>query len=623
MATKLIPNPHPRLYMGPDVLARVRRRTKHGLLQTAAAQVERDAAHYAEMPPLTYPRNVHNEHLHRAREVQTRVMALLVRWAQTGEECCRRAVLDYVKLMNSWSCWSWITWRQNKYEPNAIFDLSYGENSVTLALAYDWLYDTLSDKERALVLDVARRRALGPFVYHVAHKQWPDWYNFTNNWNAVCSGGGGVLALAMYEDLPEARKAVAIAERTLPKFMGTLKAGGGGWVEGTGYWNYGMCYAFRYMMSFGNTTGKSHPLMRLPILRKTMSFPFDFSPHGNPCSFGDNNRWSPLPFHYAAASRFGQRDVMAKLDAHLEEAHGNGKGGHWRNAAEWLALHPGKANRRTRSREGRTVRLYKGLDWGVLADDKADPELHLSYRGGTTRVPHSNRDLLSFHCVVGRERMIASLSPAEYLDTTGSSRRMEMFENGPWAKNTIFINGVGITEGSSLDRTELIKLPGADGVRLVATSAMGEMRDGPMAKFCGRAILMLEERAYLIVDRASLHQVGRMESRMHTHAEVKCLESGATLKGETERMRVSYACNVPAVFRAAGDAPTRPTDPESTLLRWCIVDQHKDITMATLLCPGSGAASVEIATEGSRLAITVTTRTWKRKISLTKQLRPV
>ena len=619
MAKKMVLRAHPRLYMGAEEMARVQKVPQSAVLQSAADRVKKDARHFAKMPALTYPRNVHNEHLLRAREVQTRVMNLLVRWAQTKQEMLRLAILDYVKMMDSWQYWSWMTWRQENDDPNAIFDLSYGENSVTLALVYDWLYDTLSSEEKALVVDVAQRRALGPYVHHVEHKQWPNWYEFKNNWNAVCSGGGGILAWAMYEDLPEAKKAVKIVERVLPNFVETVKEGGGGWVEGTGYWNYGMCYAFRYMMSYENATGQVHPLMRSKILKKTMSFPFDFFPEGHSCSFGDNNRWSPLPFHYAAAKRFGLPEVVRELDACLLRQKGNWSGRS--NAAEWLALHAGEIDEKQEPLAGREAKLYKGLDWGILSDKDQKPHLHLAFRGGTTLVPHSNRDLLSFHCVVGGEKFVASLSPVEYLDTTGSERRPEIFENGPFSKNTILINGVGIAQGSSLERTEMVSHDGILGVRMVATEAMGEMRDGPAAKFCGRLILMLAERVYVIVDRALLPHVGRVESRMHTFAQVKPMKTGAVLKSNSQFLRVAYACNQPAVFTTGVDAPTKPTDEASSLLRWCIQDQHKDVTMATVLSPGKSSVKVNVTERGHQIVVQVAGRNWERDIVLSKQLK--
>ncbi len=59
--------------------------------------------------------------------------------------------------MGAWPYWSWITWREGNSRPDAIFDLSYGENSATLAIAYDWLQATLTAREKALFLRVARR----------------------------------------------------------------------------------------------------------------------------------------------------------------------------------------------------------------------------------------------------------------------------------------------------------------------------------------------------------------------------------------------------------------------------------------------------------------------------------
>jgi hypothetical protein len=107
---------------------------------------------------------VHNWHLIRARQAQTRVVSLLVQYGRTGDRRFREAAMEHLRRMAGWEYWSWITWRENEPDPNAIFDLSYGENSATLALAYDWLADELSPDERAWLLDTARTRALLPYL---------------------------------------------------------------------------------------------------------------------------------------------------------------------------------------------------------------------------------------------------------------------------------------------------------------------------------------------------------------------------------------------------------------------------------------------------------------------------
>jgi len=592
--------PHPRLYVSADDLARLKTPPALPYLVEAACSVEQDAARFVDMPPLTYSRNKHNAHLTRAREVQQRVLTLVARWAQSGEARYREAALRYVEMIGEWEYWSWITWRRGDPAPDAIFDLSYGENSATLALAYDWLYDTLSDAEKRLFLDIAQARSFRSGLKNAlpGASHWVG--RRDSNWNTVCGGGLGMLCLALYEEAPEARELLPRVEASVASYFEYLDETSGAWPEGIGYWNYGMRYGFTYLLSYERATGRAHPLMARQGVVDTLAFPLDFSPHGLPCSFGDSNHWSPLPFHHRAAARLGRDDVVRALEAHLKE-HSISPEGRWPNAAEWLLLHPGVAAGAALQAPQRRVKLYEGLDWAVLSDPTCDPPVHVTIRGGTTQVPHGHRDLLSFHLVVGREHLIASLGPSEYLDTTFSPRRDELFEMAPFSKNTILINGVGVAPGSELDATDRVDLDGAQGVRMEATTAMGEMYDGPAARFCGRWVLLLEGGAVLIVDRVHLTQVGRIESRMHTWAKVELDEAGALLRGEQEALRVCYACSVPAILRTATTAPTTPTDPPAGVLRWCSEDQVMGATMATLLVPGGGEAGVRVSEDGERV----------------------
>ena len=127
---------HPRLYIGRPELERLRRVPRISFLRAAGEEVAGQAEDYCKSPVFDYPREVHNAHLVRARIMQGRVVTLLVRWLQTGDPRFRGAALEHVAEMGRWEYWSWITWRQKDPSPDAIFDLSYGENSATLAVAY-------------------------------------------------------------------------------------------------------------------------------------------------------------------------------------------------------------------------------------------------------------------------------------------------------------------------------------------------------------------------------------------------------------------------------------------------------------------------------------------------------
>ena len=389
----------------------------------------------------------------------------------------------------------------------------------------------------------------------------------------------------MYDELPEARRALPRVEKSIAVFMRGLAETGGGWTEGVGYWNYGMRYALLYLLSHERATGRRHPLLALPETKATLAFPPDFCPNGVPCGFGDANAWRPTSIHYAAARRLGRPDVARALEDLLIR-HSAADGGKWPEAEEWLVLHPGTRTRAAPARRS-VAKLYRGMDWGVIADRMPGPRVYMSVRGGTTKVHHGHRDLLSYHCVVGDEAMVTNLGILEYLDSTFSPRRGELFEATPASKNVILINGVGIVEGSSVT-SRLVRAPGLAGIRMDATEAMGPSRDGPAADFCGRLFLMLNGKAFLIVDRVVMAHDGRVESRAHTVARVKSQHAVAVLTGERRRMRVAYTCKCPghAAHRRHGAHAARRGSHRAALV-------HREVAHGTsswLRCCGRARA---------------------------------
>jgi hypothetical protein len=614
---------HPRLYATATQLNQLHLPPATPLLRAAAKVVARDAAQFVKSPEFDWVLNTHNAHLVRARRMQGRVVTLLVRYFQTGRREFRDAVVAHIREMGGWDYWSWITWRQNKPDPTAIYDLSYGENSMTLAIAYDWLHDELTSDEKKMIGDIAQRRSFDAFLHHTAnpapnkHAWWLG--HRQSNWNAVCAGGAGMLALAMYEDLPCTRKVLARVERSFVPYMRELKNTDGAWPEGIGYWNYGMRYAFMYLLSHENATGRSHALLRQDATRKTLFFPLDFCPSGIPCSFGDANQWSPMPFHLAMADRLGETGLAGDLLQRADRQSFSPPTA-WPDAADFLLL-GGTTRRKTplssappATRPRPVARCYKGLDWTILADRMPDPRLYLSIRGGTTEVPHGHRDLLSFHCVVDGSPMIVNLGPSEYLDSTFSNRRYELFEMSPPSKNTLLIDGVGIA-GNSTATTTMVTRPGLRGVRLDATTCMGDSPDAMRATACARLFLLLDGRAALIVDRMILSHAGRVEARFFTPANVAFTKTGATLRNGKTVLRAAFAANVPATLHRAASIPTTPQKP-ATMLRWCGDRQHQDFILATLLSPGSTAPRIEIKKGAGGLRIDVGVGAWRRTIRL-------
>ncbi len=612
--------PHPRLYLGPPELARLAQAPRRPLLRAAQDTLATQAAEYVKSPRFTFPTPTHNDLLIRARLMQSRVVTLLARYQQTGEARYRRAVLQHIAEMGRWRHWSWIAMRRGEDAPDAIFDLSYGENCATLAIAYSWLHATLSAAEREVFLAQARTRAFAAYLRHCRAEKKPGWFAHPGtNWNTVCTGGAGMLALAVYEDVPAAADVLALTEASVAPFIRAVDQLDGGWPEGIGYWNYGFRYAFMYLLSHERATQQPHPLMSTAALPASLGFCLDFCPHGVPCSFGDVNHWSPNPFHYAAAIRLGRADLVPELDALLA---GRPFKDAWPQAAELRLLHPGTVPALTRP-TAPVARLYRGLDWGVLADRRARPRLYLAVRGGTTEVSHSHLDLTSYHCVVGDEGLVTSLGVGEYLDTTFSPRRYELFETTPPSKNVMMISGVGITRPATVTTQQLTLGRKWPALRQDSTAAMGKSREGDAASFAGRLFVLFGERAALVLDRAELRFPNRLETRLHSFGTPTVQGDTVRLVGKRRRLSVSFAATAPAGVFLAVDAPTTPA-PGANLIRWCVrklVPQAA--TLATLLVPGGRPGTVTLTERTGRLRVAVRAPGLRATLVLTPHLEPV
>jgi len=519
---------HPRLWISRKTLQQLSGTPRGKHRQSASKTVAQRAEEALKGPDFDWKRNTHNAHLLRAREMQGRVLSLIVRFYQTSDTRFRDAAMEHLRQMGRWTYWSWVTWRQSNPDPLAIYDLSYGENSMTLALGYDLLHPHLSTEERAEI-EAISERPLASFLRHTG-KERPAWWfrNPTTNWNAVCVGGAGLLALALDRPSRERQRVLKRVEASLTPFMETLKTCRGGWPEGIGYYNFGLRYAFSYYLGWESFHGKQHPLLRSSPVRQSLLFPLLFSPHGIPSSFGDANGWTPMSFHFAVARTLGEAEVDRELERRWQVTEsGAAPESKWPNAAEYLCLPPLQPSpRKARSRSVWKPRPgdvafrkhYPVMDWAVLADRFPQPRLYASIRGGSSEAPHGHQDLSSFHLLAHGKPFIVNIGCEAYLDTTFGPRRWELFETIPASKNVLQLNGVGIHHPASVS-LKATSAPGTVGYRVDMTTAMGETRDGPATKRYWRGFFLVRKTLFLVVDVILPCQAALVEQRFFTRAD--------------------------------------------------------------------------------------------------------
>jgi hypothetical protein len=204
---------------------------------------------------------------------------------------------------------------------------------------------------------------------------------------------------------------------------------------------------------------------------------------------------------------------MGGIDRELMET-GRVPDGLLGNRATFCVQHPGTVTKKHRS-ESQVAKVSRGLGWGMIADRMPNPTLYLAMRGGNTTAEHTHVDLLSFRVLVGREWMIENGRGGTYLQPTYfSRRRTEINDINATYKNTIFINGVGVPPGSSTASESTVRAGSVYGIRMIATTAMSA---DVGALFCGRLALMVDDEAFVIIDRVLTREISRTESRLHTY----------------------------------------------------------------------------------------------------------
>ncbi len=318
-------------------------------------------------------------------------------------------------------------------------------------------------------------------------------------------------------------------------------------------------------MSLETVRGSTHSWLDNSRVASTVDFPLHFAPYAATTGFGDCNVWAPLPFHYALVERFSRADLVPQLDRLAARATRLPSKDRWPYDAEMLLLHPGAARIRHPAQwAGR--RQYPVVDWALLVDRWPRPRLYASVRGGSTAVPHSHLDLLSFHLVAGGKHFIESDTIHEYLDTTFSERRWELFETTPAAKNTLLVNGVGVTRG------------------MLATSV-----------------------GLVVIDSVRLPYPGRVEARFHTPARIRRGRHRLALTLDGRRLQVAFASNVAADVFLANTAATSPAEGRR-VFRWCTLTRaHTQVVFATLFSAAADRATVrlDLSADGVNLTVAV------------------
>jgi len=222
------------------------------------------------------------------RKAQMRLIPCSYAYRMTGQSRYLDKVVRDLNDVCSFSSW------------NPTHYLDVAEMSLAVAIAYDWLYDSLSEEFRSKVVTTLKEYALDTS----RDDTYTWWYERVGNWNQVCNGGLVCAAAAIYEYYPKlARGVIDDAISTNKAAVAGIYAPDGAYPEGPAYWTYGTLYEVLMLTLFEDLFGTDFGISSAQgfldtglfkiFARGSMGMQFNFADNTVSCS-------SNYPLYYFA-----------------------------------------------------------------------------------------------------------------------------------------------------------------------------------------------------------------------------------------------------------------------------------------------------------------------------------
>ena len=332
--------------------------------------------------------------------------------------------------------------------------LDCAEIAVAVSLAYDWLYDELSEEARQVIEESLFRHVLEPALaaYNDRFALWPK---RRDNCTLVSNSGILVASLAVLERYPEA--SIQLIRKSLSSSWSIFSAlaPDGAWPEGLSYWSLAMRYASLMVAALESTFGQSLGLADRPGFAQTGDFALHaVGPFGAAFNFGD----SEPQFDISTLTWFAHR-FKRPIDAWLIDAY---EGWYLPFSVIWgdrpktnsTALNPptGKVFhsgnlacfRNTWSKDPTARPVYVAIKGGNVPASRVGASSHPE-----DVVLHAQADAGSFIVDGARQRWILDLGPDDY-DLPGyfdhgtdhsSGPRWRYYRTQAAGHNTLVIDG--------------------------------------------------------------------------------------------------------------------------------------------------------------------------------------
>ncbi len=439
-----------------------------------------------------------------ARKLQLRVTHFATAYRLTGDmqfaDRARQDLLEAAKFPN---------WDQPSF-------LATAETTATVAIGYDWLFDVLSEADRATlrsaIVDKGLRAGLA------AYKKKDFWVEAKHNWNLVGNGGMIVGALAVADDEPSVAKSViAQARSSLQNGLGAF-APDGGWEEGPTYWNYATRYLCFALTSLRNVYGTDFNLDRAPGLANTGDFRIQcIGPTDKNFNFADSTEATGDSPQMFALARLFNRPAYAAFETARNHTDPPVLDLLWYVPADHSTLVAKELDD-----------YFRGAGVVAFRSRWDDPgATYVAFKGGSNKAHHGHLDLGSFVLDAGGQRWAIDLGSDEY----GKAGYFDSPTRWTYYRcSTAGHNSITLESRPNQDEDADAPLVAFTSTKARAHAVIDMTSAYHLfAKRLLRGVALLNRQDVLVQDEIALERPGFVTWTMHTRANVSLDGRTATL----------------------------------------------------------------------------------------------
>ena len=372
-------NKHARLFFNMDDINRVKElyRKHDKLITIAYQQLEKNANDILRQPIMHYKLDDAHLRVGSIHGFASQVPALVMMYNLTGKKAYADRCYAQLEAFAAYPDWG----------ADRHF-LDTGISGFDFALAYDGLYDYLTEEQRSLLRKAVLKNLLLPAQKQMAENRF--WHVATNNWNGICNGGVIMAALAMYEsDEHLMSSIITTAANGLPIYLKEFEPDGQS-VEGLEYWGYGLMYTTITMEAMQRVLGTTFNLDNTNGFRKSGWFPLYSAGPVASLNFGDDKIKSTKS---ASFSWFAKRFNDSSLAKFQYDICTEQKRASW---MDMLYYNPSLINHSANFKSLPTEIYIREVELMSLRNNWNDDACFISFHGGKNSRSHGHLDAGSF-----------------------------------------------------------------------------------------------------------------------------------------------------------------------------------------------------------------------------------